>query len=426
MRRSARRLASRANESVAGTPLLGKHRFQMTARRRETRVAGLDEQLTIGIEEEYLLVDPETRSLATRPPSGFMARCKEVLGPRVTHEYLQSQVEIGTSVCKTVADARKELTQLREAVSDAAREHGMAMMVASTHPFAHWREQEPVDMERYRILGAEHRSLARRMAICGMHVHAGIEDKNLRVDLMSQVSYFMPHLLALTCSSPFWEGADTGLKAFRPIIIGDLPRSGLPEIFESWNDWTEMLDDLAACGMVNDASKIWWDLRPSIRHPTLELRICDACTWIEDCIAIAALFQSILGFLLHLRRNNLRWRNYRRILLLENKWRAQRSGTEAELADFGQRVTKPLADLIDEMVELLRPHAAVLGCVDEIEHARTIARRGSSADFQLRVYNEALSQGASEHEAQIKVVDWLVENSVNARGPALQEHLQPA
>lgn len=382
-------------------------------------MAGNDEDLTIGIEEEYLLVDPETRGLATRPPPGFMSRCKEILGERVMHEYLQSQVEIGTRVCSNVAEARKELQELRGAVADAAKEHGMRMVAASTHPWAHWREQEPVDMERYRILGAEHRTLARRLSICGMHVHAGIKDKNLRVDVMSQLSYFMPHLLALTTSSPFWEGSDTGLKAFRPIIIGDLPRSGLPEVFESWNDWTELLDDLSVTGMIDDPSKIWWDLRPSDRHPTLELRICDVCTWAEDGLTIAALYQSILGFLLHLRRNNLRWRHYRRLLILENKWRAQRSGIEAELADFGQRKTAPLTELIDEMVELLRPHAAVLGCVDEIEHARTIVRRGTSADHQLRVYNEALAAGADDHEAQMKVVDWLVDNSVGAEGPPI-------
>ena len=221
----------------------------------------------------------------------------------------------------------------------------MRMIASSTHPWAHWSEQVPVDMDRYRILGAEHQSLARRMAICGMHVHAGIEDADLRVDLMSQVSYFMPHLLALSSSSPFWEGHDTGLKAFRPIIIGDLPRSGLPEIFESWNDWQEMLQVLAETGMVTDPSKIWWDMRPSAKHPTLEIRICDICTWMEDGLTIAALYQSILSFLAHLKDNNQRWRHYRRILILENKWRAQRYGVEAEMADFGKRVLVPFPEL---------------------------------------------------------------------------------
>ena len=377
-----------------------------------------EEVISLGVEEEYLLVDPESRALASRPPAEFMVSCKEILGSRVTHEFLQSQVEIGTGVCRTVAEARAELLELRRHIAAAAEQHGMRMIAASTHPWAHWKDQEPVDLERYRILGAEHRSLARRMAICGMHVHAGIEDRNLRIDLMGQVAYFMPHLLALSTSSPFWEGHDTGLKAFRPIIIGDLPRSGLPETFESWNDWTELLDDLAETGMVSDPSKIWWDLRPSSRHPTLELRMCDTCTWLDDGLTIAALYQSLLRFLCHLRESNQRWRQYRRILILENKWRAQRYGVEAELADFGKRVLVPFHKLIDELVELLRPHAEALDCVAEVEHARTIARRGTSADHQLRIYNEALAAGAADHEAQIAVVDWLIEQSVAPHGPA--------
>ena len=265
---------------------------------------------------------------------------------------------------------------MRQTIAKAAIDNGMRLIAASTHPWSHWREQEPVDMERYRILGAEHQTLARRMAICGMHVHAGIADKDLRVDLMSQVTYFMPHLLALSTSSPFWEGHDTGLKAFRPIIIGDLPRSGLPEIFESWNDWEELLETLTTVGMVSDPTRIWWDLRPSYRNPTLELRICDICTWIEDGLTIAALYQAILAMLCDLRAKNQHWRRYRRILILENKWRAMRYGVEAQLGDFGKRVLVPLPDLIDEMVELLRPYAERLGSVAEVEHARVIARRG--------------------------------------------------
>ncbi|MEM9224675.1 MAG: carboxylate-amine ligase [Pseudomonadota bacterium] len=371
-------------------------------------MAALGEELSIGIEEEYLLIDPETRGLAARPPAQFMARCKEILGHKVTHEFLQSQVEIGTDVCKSIGEARTELMGLRRAVCDAAKEHGMLIIAASTHPWAHWREQEPVDLERYRILGAEHRAIARRMSICGMHVHAGIKDKNLRVDLMSQATYFMPHLLALSTSSPFWEGMDTGLKAFRPIIIGDLPRSGMPEVFESWNDWTELLDDLAATGMVTDPSKIWWDLRPSSRHPTVELRICDICTFIEDGLTIAALFQSILAYLLNLRQNNNQWRHYRRILIEENKWRAQRYGVHAEMGDFGRRKTLPFTELVDEMIAMLRPHAQELDSVREVENAAAIVQRGTSADRQLAIFNEKVANGASEREAQIAVVDWLV------------------
>ena len=374
----------------------------------------LDETLTIGIEEEYLLVDAQTRALAARPPREFMASCQDLLGPKVMHEFLQSQIEIGTNACATIAEAREDLLHLRRTVAQCARDNGMAMVAASTHPWAHWSEQEPVDMDRYRILGAEHQALARRMAICGMHVHAGVRDKNLRVDLMSQVSYFMPHLLALSTSSPFWEGSDTGLKAFRPIIIGDLPRSGFPEVFENWNDWIELLDDLATTGMVTDPSKIWWDIRPSGKHPTLEIRICDVCTDVEDGLTIAALYQSILAYLCHLRESNERRRHYRRILLAENKWRAMRYGTEAMMGDFGKRKLVAFTDLTDELVELVRPFAEDLGCIREVEHARTIARRGTSSDVQLRIFHDALARGASERDAQIAVVDWLIEETVNA------------
>lgn len=376
------------------------------------------EKLSLGIEEEYLVVNPDTRELAVRQREGFMSECKKKVGDRVAYEYLQSQVEIGTGVCATIGEAREELVELRQCVGEVAERFDLRIIAASTHPWAHWREQEPVDMDRYRLLGTEHASLARRMSICGMHVHAGIADKNRRVDLMGQVSYFMPHLLALSTSSPFWEGTDTGLKAFRPIIIGDLPRSGLPEQFDSWNDWTEMLEDLATTGMVTDPSKIWWDIRPSNRHPTLELRICDICTRVEDGLAVAALYQCILAFLCHLREHNQRWRTYRALLIRENKWRAQRYGIDAELGDFGRRTTVPFAELIDELIDMLRPHAEALDCVAEVEHARTIARDGTSADHQLRIYREALEGGADERGAQMQVVDWLVAETMRMPGDA--------
>lgn len=371
------------------------------------------DNISIGLEEEYLLVNPETRELSRHQPAGFMQRCQDLLGPRVMHEMLQSQIEIGTSVCNNIDEARAELVELRQGVAEVAKEFDTCIIAASTHPWSLWSEQEPVDMERYRIMGVEQASIARRMAICGMHIHAGIADKDLRVDLMSQVSYFMPHLLALSGSSPFWEGIDTGLKSMRPTIAGHLPRSGLPEAFDNWNDWMEMIDDMEATGMLSDPSKIWWDLRPSVRHPTLEIRICDVCTWMEDALTIAALYQCLLTFLRHLRRNNQRWRQYRRILILENKWRAQRYGVDALLGDFGKRKAVPFPELIDELIELLRPHAEELDCVAEVENARNIARRGSSSDQQLRVYREALEGGSSDREAQIAVVDWLIRESVS-------------
>ena len=324
--------------------------------------------ISIGIEEEYLLVNPQTRELTKRQVAGFMDKCKALLGPRVMHEMLQSQIEIGTGVCQTIDQARAELIELRCGVASVAEQY------------------------------------------------------DLRI--------FMPHLLALSSSSPFWEGIDTGLKSMRPTIAGHLPRSGLPESFDNWNDWTDMLDEMTACGMITDPSRIWWDLRPSVRHPTLEIRICDVCTWVEDALCIAALYQSLLTFLCYLRANNQRWRHYRRILILENKWRAQRYGIEAELGDFGKRKAVPLPELIDELVELLRPHAESLGCIKEVEHARVIASRGSSSDQQLGVYKRALANGASDRDAQVAVVDWLIAESVPSKwgretAPAGSQELEP-
>jgi carboxylate-amine ligase len=230
-----------------------------------------------------------------------------------------------------------------------------------------------------------------------MHVHAEIEDEDLRIDLMNQVGYFMPHLLALSTSSPFWRGQDTGIKAFRPTIFGSFPRSGLPEYFESWRAWQDLLDTLAGVGLLDDPTQIWWDIRPSAKHPTIELRITDICTSFEDALTIAALYQSLLRRLWRLRACNQSWRVYRRILLEQNKWRAQRRGIEAELADFGAGRLKPMHELVEELIELVREDAI---------------QRGTSADRQVALFRAALREGASPEEACRAVVDWLVQETV--------------
>jgi carboxylate-amine ligase len=368
--------------------------------------------LSLGLEEEYLLVDPTSRDLVAAPPEGFMARCQERLGDRVTYELLQAQVEVDTPVCADVGEVRRQLTKLRATVALTARDFGMAMIAASTHPFANWRAQRRVDKERYNILARDMAALAERMVICGMHIHAGIEDEELRIDLMNQATYFLPHLLALSTSSPFWEGRATGLKAYRPTIFGDLPRSGLPEYFASADEWRHMVHQLEQTGLCDDASKIWWDLRPSIRFPTLEMRICDICTRLEDTIAITALWQSILATLYRLRAANQTWRRYRRTLVDENKWLAQRYGISGALADYGALAQKPFGLLLEELILLVRPEAERLGCLDEVLEARHIVERGTSADRQLAVYAKARADGASEREAPLAVVDWLIEETL--------------
>ena len=367
---------------------------------------------TLGIEEEYLIVERATGELAISPPPGFMAACREALGSQVTHELLQAQVEIGSSVCRDVTSLRRELAGIRRTIADCAAEFDLGLLAVSTHPSASWRMQKSVDLDRYRILTEDFQALARRLVICGMHIHAGIDDDELRIDLMNQVTYFLPHLLALSTSSPFWEGQDTGLKAFRPTIFGDLPRSGIPERFASFADWQGLLADLDEIGICDDPTKIWWDIRPSVKHPTLEMRVCDLCTKLEDAISIAAIYQSLLSYLYRLRATNQTWRHYRQMLLQENKWRAQRFGVGGTLADYGRRRLVPFAELMDELIDILKDDAEELGCLDELTRAREIVQGGTSADHQMRIYQAAIAAGAEPAEARRRVIDWLIDASL--------------
>jgi carboxylate-amine ligase len=311
-----------------------------------------------------------------------------------------------------VPEARADLAQLRRAVADAAGEFGYAPIAASTHPFADWRRQTHTKKPRYDELSVSLGAAVRRLLICGCHVHVAIEDEDLRIDLMNQVRYFLPHLLALSTSSPFWQGQPTGLKAYRPTVFGELPRSGLPEHFASAEEWRQMLHLLERTGLCDDATKIWWDVRPSARYPTLELRICDICTRLDDAITIAALWQSILAMLYRLRASNQTWRRYRGTLIEENKWLAQRHGIGAELADFGTLTRKPFGVLLEEIIELVRDEAMRLGCLPEVLRAREILDRGTSADRQLEVFEKARAAGAAEREAAAAVVDWLFEETM--------------
>jgi len=367
---------------------------------------------TIGIEEEYLLVDPETRDLAIDVPDALMAECERRLEGQVSPEFLQSQIEIGTRVCANLKQAAQELARMRKTVAEVAAEHGLAPIAASTHPFADWYAQKHTDKERYHILAQDMQAVARRLLICGMHVHVGLGDDELRIDLLGQVSYFLPHLLALSTSSPFWQGEDTGLKSYRISVFDELPRTGLPESFESYGEYARHVEILIRAGVIEDASKLWWDVRPSARFPTLELRIPDVCTRLRDGVAVAAMYVCILRMLYRLKRNNQRWRRYSGMLIQENRWRAQRYGCDEGLIDFGIGEIVPYADLLEEMIELVRVDALALDCLPEVEHARKIVTGGTSAHRQLATYNQALEKGADKKEALEKVVDFLIEETV--------------
>ena len=323
-------------------------------------------------------------------------------------EFLRSQIEIGTKVSHTIPEAKEDLKRLRKTVVDVARRHGLAPIAASTHPFARTFQQKHTEKDRYVALAKEMQAAARRMLICGMHVHVGIDDNEQRIDLMNQLAYFLPHLLALSTSSPFWEGEQTGFKSFRLTVFNALPRTGLPERFASYGEYQRHLDTLIRTGLIQDTTKIWWDLRPSWRYQTLETRIMDCCTSVDDSACLAAFVQSTLRMLYRLRRANQRWRTYPDMLLNENRWRAMRYGSDEGLLDLARGEVVPFAELLEELIELVREDAVALGCVAELEHARTILKRGTSAHRQLRVYEEARARGASEREALIAVVDWLI------------------
>lgn len=367
---------------------------------------------TFGIEEEYHLVDLRTRDLAAAPPE-LMADLETVLGRRVSPEFLRSQVEVGTGVAHDFVSARRELADLRRQVATAARKHGLAPIAASTHPFAALSQLETTDKERYQKLARDLAGIGRRLAICGMHVHVGIEDDELRIDLMNQVRYFLPHLLMLSTSSPFWQGEDTGLKCYRVSVFDEMPRSGLPSQFDSFGEYQRTVDVLVRGGVIEDASKIWWDVRPSARFPTLELRITDVCPRLDDALTVAALYVCILRMLFRLRSLNMRWRGYPLLLLKENRWRAQRYGVSETLFDFGKGELVPFAELIEELLVLLAPDAAALGCEQEIANARDIVRRGTGADRQSMLYRQALEQGLDRGAALRRVVDALIAETVD-------------
>ena len=371
-----------------------------------------DPSLTIGIEEEYLLVDAETLDLVEEAPAGLMERAERELEGHVSPEFLQCQIEVETSVCRTVGEARAELAKLRRVLARIAEEHGLALIAASTHPFADWSRMQFTQKERYLQLAHDLAGVGRRLLICGMHVHVGVEDEDLRIDLFNQLPYFLPHLLALSTSSPFWQGRDMGLQSYRLTVFDTLPRTGLPPEFESWGEYGRAVDVLVHAGIIEDATKVWWDLRPSARFPTLESRICDVCTRLDDTAAIAAMTQSLVRMLWRLRRRNQRWRRYGRFLVNENRWRAQRYGTREGLIDFGRGELVAYPELLAELQELLREDAAALNCEEELMRASDILERGTSAERQRRVYREALEAGANEREALREVVRFLIEETV--------------
>lgn len=361
----------------------------------------MQQEYTLGIEEEYLLVDRDSFDLA-QAPEALMSACQADLEGQVSPEFLQCQIEVGTRVCGSIAEAREDLKRLRACVSRHAADHNLAPIAVSCHPFADWKDQHHTARDRYDSLRQALGGVARRMLICGMHVHIGIEDQSLRTDLMPQLSYFLPHLLALSTSSPFWQGDDSGLASYRLTVFDNLPRTGLPPHFESWAEYERATGTLIELGVIEDTSKIWWDLRPSAKFPTLETRIMDVSPRLEDTLSLAALNQAIVRMLCRLRERNLRWRAYDRFLIAENRWRAQRYGTAEGLIDFGDRSIKPFATLLDELIGMLLEDADALGTTQELAALRGIVQDGTSAARQRHVHAEACAAGQPAGEAVVR------------------------
>ena len=366
-----------------------------------------DPSFTIGIEEEYLLVDAHGFALAEAPKALMEAATKE-LGEQASPEFLRCQIEVGTRKCANIAEARADLARLRQAVAKLAAEHGLAPIAASCHPVADWKDQQTTEKDRYLSLRRDLGGVAERMLISGMHVHIGLDDDDLRIDLMNQFAYFLPHLLALSASSPFWQGRDTGLASYRLTVFDNLPRTGLPARFESWAEYRRAVELLVGCGLVEDATKIWWDVRPAHRFPTLEVRICDVCPRLDDAIAIAALVQAILRMLWRLRASNQRWRLYDPFLIRENRWRAQRYGPREGLIDFGRGTLVPFDVLLEELLGLVAEDLDALGSTADAAGARDILLRGTGAELQRQTFEAAQEAGADAGEALTAVTERLV------------------
>ena len=342
--------------------------------------------LTLGIEEEYQIIDPTTRELKSYITE-ILAGDHMILD-EVKPELHQSMVEIGSKVCRAPSELRSELIRLRGLVMDLAARNGLVIAAAGTHPFSSWMTQEITPLERYAGVKEDLQDLAQQLLIFGTHIHVGIEDKDFLIDAMNVARYLLPHVLCLSTSSPFWQARRTGLKSYRSIVFRNFPRTGVPPIMRSYGDYDELLDSLVKTRCVPDGSKIWWDVRPHHAYPTLEFRVCDVCTRVEEAVCIAAILQAIVAKIWKLRRDNLTFRVYPTAMIEENKWRAVRFGLDGKLIDFGKEQELPARELISEMLQWFVDDVVdELGSRREVEYAFEILKNGTSADRQLAVFD---------------------------------------
>src|SRR5436853_1597908 len=340
---------------------------------------------TLGIEEEFQIIDPNTRELRSHIAE-MLEEGRMVLGEQVKPEMHQSMIEVGTGICANIQEARADVIRLRSAVASMAANRGLRIAAASTHPFSSWKDQKITEHERYEALVDEMQVLATSLLIFGMHVHVGIEDREAQIHLMNAARYFLPHLLALSTISPFWMGTRTGLKSYRSEIFKKFPRSDMPDYFCAYTECDNYVNLLLKTGCIDKPKKIWWDVRPHPHFPTLEFRICDIPSRVDEVIALAALIQAIVAKLSKLYRMNMGFRLYRRALIQENKWRAVRWGLDGKLIDFGKQIEVPVRDLILELLAFVDDVVDDLGSRKELEYVHKILEGGTSADRQLRTF----------------------------------------
>jgi carboxylate-amine ligase len=365
----------------------------------------IDGQFTLGVEEEYQIVHPETRELRSYV-SRLVEDGRSVLMERVRPEMHQSMVEVGTSICKDVGEVRAELVGMRKELNALASKGGLRIVAASTHPFSDWKVQDITDHERYHGLVEDLQDVARANLIFGLHVHVGIKDKEDAMALANQIRYFLPHLLALTTSSPLWLGRNTGLASIRSEIFKRFPRTGIPDEFSTYSQFTDFVNVLVKTNCMDNAKKIWWDVRVHPFFETVEIRVCDMPTNMNHTVAVVALVQALMLKLYLLRRQNISWRSYSRMLIEENKWRAIRYGIEGKMIDFGKTREAPLRDLIAELVDFVDDAAKMLGTQNEVRAVERILREGTSAQKQVEVFKKS-------GENPKAVVDWLMRETMN-------------
>jgi glutamate---cysteine ligase / carboxylate-amine ligase len=358
---------------------------------------------TIGIEEEYQTIDPETRDLRSHIGAEIIEKGRLVLHERIKPEMHQSVIEVGTGICQNIHQARTEVVELRGSLIRLARDNGMRLAAAGTHPFSDWRNQEIYPDERYHNIVQDLKMVARANLIFGLHVHIGVEDREVAIHLMNAARYFVPHILALSTNSPFWLGMDTGLKSYRCKVFDKFPRTNIPDYFPSWGEYESFVNLLIQTKCIDNAKRIWWDIRPHPNFPTLEFRICDIPMRADETIAIAALIQATVAKLYRLHESNQGFRLYRRALIMENKWRALRYGLDGKLVDFGKRTEVPLRDLMVEYLAFVDDVVDELGSRKELDYIYRIMDQGSGADRQLKVFKET---GDLK-----KVVDYIIEET---------------